>query len=64
MFTFVRRLNLIEPNFRACIKLINVQVNSFSSQHTPHAVKRKKAKAKDSTVSNFSNSLLRSFNSI
>lgn len=52
MFTIIRRIRTIEPNIRVCTQLFNAQINSFSTQYkAPHAVKRKKAKAKDVTVS-------------
>lgn len=51
MFTIFRCIKTTERNFRFCTQLLNKQVSSFSTKYTPHAVKRKKSKAKDTTVS-------------
>lgn len=56
MFSILRRIKLIEPNVRACNQLFslrnNIQKLSFSKQaYTPQALKRKKGKAKEDTVS-------------
>lgn len=51
MFTIFRRINSIEPNIRACTQLLNTQISLFSTKNIPKAIKRKKSKAKDTTVS-------------
>lgn len=51
MFTFVRRANLLQSNFRACAHLINTPASAFSSQKVPQALKRRKGKATEATVS-------------
>lgn len=47
-----RRISVIEPNLRLCTPLLNKSF-AYSSQSTPKPLKRKKAKATDSTVSSF-----------
>lgn len=51
MFTIFRRIITIEPNIRACTQLLNTQTSLFSTNYTPQAIKRKKSKAKEATVS-------------
>lgn len=56
MFSILRRIKLIEPNVRVCNQLLslrnNVQKESFSQKaNIPQALKRKKGKAKEETVS-------------
>lgn len=53
MFTFLRRIKLIESNIRACTPLITPQISLFGTQYTPQAIKRKKGKAKEQLVSKF-----------
>lgn len=50
MFTIFRRVNLIKQHFKLCETITNIQVTSFSSEKTPVAIKRKKAKSSEPTV--------------
>lgn len=51
MLTILRRINFIEPNVGVCAQLLNTQIHVFRTKGTAQAVKRKKSKAKEATVS-------------
>lgn len=57
MLTILRSIKLFEPNIRVCAQLINTQIiiptNSFCTGYAPQALKRKKGKAKETSVSKF-----------
>lgn len=51
MFTFIRRIKIIESNIRASSPLIAPQISLFGTKYTPQPIKRKKGKAKEKLVS-------------
>lgn len=52
MFNIIfRRFRVIESNLRQFKPIVNGPTALYSTNHTPQALKRKKSKAKDSTVS-------------